>query len=152
MSANKLPPQTTDTLARATASNIMLAGAVSMAAAVAANLVVRAFLFVLLDLPGDFPPLQALSVIIFTLIGTGLGVLAYALVIKYSKNPTRTYLLIAAVALILSILPNFGLMANPEAAPFPGGSALAFGVLIIFHIVAALVFIPLILKLSRTTG
>jgi F0F1-type ATP synthase assembly protein I len=152
MSANKLPPQTTDARARATASNIMLAGAVSMAAAVAANLVVRAFLFVLLDLPGDFPPLMALSVIIFTLIGTGLGVLAYALVNKYSKNPTRTYLLIAAVALILSILPNFGLMANPAAAPFPGGSALAFGVLIIFHIVAALVFIPLLLKLSRTNG
>jgi F0F1-type ATP synthase assembly protein I len=152
MSANKLSSQTTDARARATASNIMLAGAVSMAAAVAANLVVRAFLFVLLDLPGDFPPLMALSVIIFTLIGTGLGVLAYALVNKYSKNPTRTYLLIAAVALILSILPNFGLMANPAAAPFPGGSALAFGVLIIFHITAALVFIPLLLKLSRTTG
>jgi F0F1-type ATP synthase assembly protein I len=152
MSANKLSSQTADASARATASNIMLAGAVSMAAAVAANLVVRAFLFVLLDLPGDFPPLMALSVIIFTVIGTGLGVLAYALVNKYSKNPTPTYLLIAAVALILSILPNFGLMANPAAAPFPGGSALAFGVLIIFHITAALVFIPLLLKLSRTTG
>jgi hypothetical protein len=152
MSTNNLSPQTPETFTRAAASSIWLAGVVSMAAAVAANLIVRAFLFVLLDLPGDFPPLMALSVIIFTLIGTGLGVLAYALVNRYSNNPNRTYLWIAAVALILSILPNFGLMANPTAAPFPGGSALAFGVLIIFHIVAALVFIPLLLKLSRTTG
>jgi F0F1-type ATP synthase assembly protein I len=152
MSTNNLSPQTQDARTRAAASNLWLAGAVSMAAAVAANLIVRAFLFVLLELPGDFPPLMPLSVIIFTLIGTGLGVLAFALVIKYSKNPTRTYLVIAAVALILSILPNFALMANPAAAPFPGGSALVFGVLIIFHIVAALVFIPLLLKLSRATG
>jgi hypothetical protein len=149
MSTNKLSPQTPG--AAGNASNIWLAGSVSMAAAVAANLIVRAFLFVLLDLPGDFPPLQPISVIMFTLIGTGSGVLAYVLVNKYSKNPTRTYLVIAAVALLLSILPNFALMANPAAAPFPDGSALVFGVLILFHIVAALVFIPLLLKLSRTT-
>jgi CHASE3 domain sensor protein len=31
------------------------------------------------------------------------------------------------------------MMANPGMMPFPGGSALTFGVLIVFHVVAGLV-------------
>lgn len=131
-----------------TTTSILGAGLASMAAAVIANQIVRVILFAVLDLPREFPPLQTGSIMIFTLIGTGLGVLVYMLVIKRSANPTRTYLVIATIALILSILPNLGLMANPSAAPFPGGSALAFRVLVIFHFVAALVFIPLLLRLS----
>ena len=149
MTTNKINPGVRN---RLSASGLLRAGLVSMVAAVAANLIVRAFLFALLDLPSNFPPLLPVSIIIFTLIGTGLGVLAYALVNKYSGNPNRTYIVIAAIAFIISILPNFGLMANPANAPFPGGSAQTYGVLIIFHFVTALVFVPVLLKLSRSNA
>jgi hypothetical protein len=46
---------------------------------------------------------------------------------------------VAMVVLVLSIIPNFVMMANPGMMPFPGGSALTFGVLIVFHVVAGLV-------------
>jgi hypothetical protein len=43
----------------------------------------------------------------------------------------------------------FVMMANPAAAPFPGASALAFGVLIVFHIVAGLVAILVLTRLTK---
>jgi hypothetical protein len=64
---------------------------------------------------------------------------------KRSQNPARTFWWVAIVALLLSILPNLGLMADPSAAPMPGGTAQANGVLIVFHFVAGLVFVPLFL-------
>lgn len=128
---------------------IWRAGLISILGAIIANLILRAIFFALLDLPADFPPLQPGSIIVFTAIFTAVGVLVYALVSRWSKNPARTFAIIAAVALVLSILPNLGLMANPAGAPFPGGSALAFGVLIIFHFSSALVFTGLLLYLTR---
>ncbi len=40
-------------------------------------------------------------------------------------------------------------MFNPTAMPFPGGSALAFGVLILFHVVAAIVAVGVLTTLTR---
>lgn len=128
---------------------IWWAGAIGVAAAVVCNLIVRAVLFALLPLPEQFLPLQPTAIATFTVSGTALAAVVFALVVRFSVTPIRTFRVIAIVALVVSILPNLGLMANPSAAPFPGGSALAFGVLCIFHGIAALVCAAVLTTLTQ---
>lgn len=124
-------------------------GLLGAAASVAANLILRAVFFMVLPLPDAFPPLQPAAIAAFTLIGTILAAVVFAVVVRFSRTPLRTFRIVAGVALVLSILPNFGLMVNPSAAPFPGGSALAFGILIVFHGVAALVCVEILTRMTR---
>jgi hypothetical protein len=130
---------------------IWLAGLVAVVASVAANLIVRALLFAVLDLPGDFPPFQVGAIAMLTTLGVVAATIVFAIVARFARNPVKTYAIIAAVALVLSILPNLASMANPDAIPFPfpGASPLAFGVLIIFHIVAAVVAVAVLLGMTR---
>lgn len=129
-------------------SRIWRVGLVGAVVSVVANLIVLFVLTALLPVPQDFAPLQSVAIAIFTFIGTALAVVAFALVVRFSNRPIRTYLIIAAAALVLSIIPNLGLMANPSAAPIPGGSALGFGLLIIFHVVAAVVIVFMLIKFT----
>ena len=128
---------------------IWRAALAAVIAAVAVNLILRAGLAALVGFPAEFPPLQPPPIIIFTTLGVVAAGIVYAVVARVAKNPLVTYRVIALAALIVSILPNFGLMANPASAPFPGGSALTFGLLIIFHIAAALVAVLVLEKLTR---
>ena len=119
---------------------------------IAANLAARALAFALLDLPVDFPPLAPAAIVIVTLLGTSMAGLAFSIVVRRARNPIATYRVVALIALVVSILPNFGLMANPTAAPFPGGTAQAFGVLIVFHVIAAAISVGLLTTLTRSAG
>lgn len=128
---------------------IWQAGVLAIVAAVVANVLVRMLLFAVLDLPTDFPPLQIGAIALFTALGVGIGVGVFALINRRSQQPIRTFRRVAIIALVISIVPNLALMFNPASAPFPGGSALAFGVLIIFHLVAGAIAIGLLTTLTR---
>lgn len=130
---------------------IWLAGLLGSAGAVIANLITRAVLFAALPLPAEFPPLQMGAIAMLTAIGTLLAAVVYALVARFLSRPVTVFRWIAIVVLIVSILPNFALMVNPTAIPFPfpGASGLAFGVLIVFHIVAALVSVLTLTGMTR---
>lgn len=133
------------------ARRIWLAGLVGIVASVAANLVLRALFFAVMPLPVDFPPLQAGAVATVTTIGTLAAAIVYALIVRFSARPVTVFRWVAVVALILSILPNLALVADPTAIPFPfaGASSMAFGVLIAFHIVAALVSVAVLTGMTR---
>jgi hypothetical protein len=120
-------------------NRIVRAGVNSVLAALVANLIVRFILGALLDLPAEFAPLQYGAIAFLTILGTSAGAVVFALLASRVRNPIRTYWIVAMVVLVLSIMPNFVMMANPGMMPFPGGSALTFGVLIVFHVVAGLV-------------
>jgi len=128
---------------------IWWAGLLGVFAALACNLIARALLFGILPLPEQFPPLQPTAIAIFTVIGTGLAAIVFALVVRFTAAPIRVFRLIAIAALVVSILPNLALMANPSSAPFPGGSALAYGVLCIFHGIAAVVCVVVLTTLTK---
>jgi hypothetical protein len=134
---------------RVNTGRIWLAGLVGIVGAVIANLVVRALLFAALPLPDDFPPLQPGSLVAFTVVGTFLAAVVFAVIARLSSRPVSTFRIVAIVALVVSVLPNLALMANPASAPFPGGSALAFGALIVFHVVAAVVCYLALTRLTR---
>lgn len=124
-------------------------GLASIVAAVVANVLALVVLRAVLDLPTDFPPLQFGPIAIFTAIGVALGVVVFAIVSRVARQPVRTYWIVAMVALLVSLVPNVLLMLNPAAAPVPGGSALAYGVLCIFHVIAAFASVPILTRLAR---
>jgi hypothetical protein len=129
--------------------SMWLIGPVTVIAAVIANLATLFILKPLLGLSEVFPAFTPQPIITFTVIGVAAGMVVYALVRRFSARPARTWLLVSGAALILSLGPNMALMADPSAAPFPGGSAFNYGVLIIFHVVAGLVAMLLPLRLDQ---
>jgi hypothetical protein len=116
---------------------------------VLANWAARALLYAIVPLDPAFPPFSYSSIAIFTVLGVGLGAFVFALIAKRFPHPSRTFRIVALAALVVSIVPNFSLMANPSAGPFPGGSATAYAVLIVFHLVAGAVAIILLPALVR---
>lgn len=129
--------------------SILKVGFFAVAASIIANLILRAIAFAVWDLPTEFPPLQPVAIAAFTLGGTVLATWVYAFIRKRAKKPESLFRWIALVALIVSIIPNFLLMSNPTLTPFPGGSSTTFGVLILFHVVAALVSVSILTSLGR---
>lgn len=128
---------------------LLVAGLASVAAAVVANIVAFFIARALFDLPADFPPLSVGAISFFTIIGTGLGALVFAWLSRRSVTPFRTYRNVAVVALILSIIPNILAAFNPAMFPFPGGTATAFLVLTLFHVIAAVVSVTVLFRLAR---
>lgn len=129
-------------------SKLLVAGLASVAAAVAANLIAFFIVRAFVDLPPDFPPLTVGAIAFFTILGTGLGALVFAWLARRSATPVRTYVRIAVVALVLSVIPNFLAAANPAMFPFPGGDATAFLVLTLFHVIAAVVSVVVLVRLA----
>jgi hypothetical protein len=136
---------------RASIGTIARAGLVAVVAAVIANIVARFIMFALLPLPAEFPPLQIGAIAFLTTLGVGAGAVVYALITRISRRPNRTFTIVALVALVLSIIPNLALMADPTAAPFPfpGASSTAFGALIVFHIIAGLIAILVLTRVKE---
>lgn len=129
-------------------SNIWQRGLIAVVASVAANVVARFILFALFDLPGDFPPLQIGAIAFLTAVFTLLAVIAFALVVRFSRRPIRTYHIVAAIAFLVSIIPNIISALNPDAIPFPfpGASAGAFLALIVFHVIAYVVTVAVLTR------
>lgn len=125
------------------------AALVAIVASVVANVVTLLVLRPLLNLPVDFPPLQIPPIAIFTTVGVVLGALTLAIISRVARQPIRVFNIVAVVALLISLIPNVLSMLNPASAPLPGGTSFLYGILIVFHIVAAVVSVPLLTRLAR---
>jgi hypothetical protein len=134
---------------RVSFGRIVLAGIATVAAAVVANLVVRAVLLLFPPIAPEFPPFQVASVVGFTLMGVVGATIAYGVITRLSSTPESTFGKVAIVVLILSIIPNILAAFNPNAMPFPGASSIAYLGLTVFHLVAALICIALLPRLAR---
>lgn len=119
----------------------------SIVATILANLVTLFILDVIFQLDDAFPPFQPIPIIIVTIMYLIVAILAYILVARFSSNPVRLYNIIALIALIVSFIPNIGLMLNPSGVPFTG-TPFDFGILMIFHVVAWAVFVQLVTRLT----
>ena len=119
----------------------------TISAATGANLLVRAFAFVLLPLSPSFPPLEWQSVTLFTVVGVALASGVYALVKRLSTNAVRTYTLLAVIALVVSLIPH-GLIWSDPAAFGPGTTQAEVAVMAVFHGVAALISVVMLTRLA----
>jgi len=102
-------------------------------ASLAAVLIVRIAAFATVELDGAYPPLTPTGLTIFTTVLVSLAVVVFAMVIKMSRTPIRTYRRIAVVALVLSCIPDFFL---PGQEGQPGATWAAAIVLIVMHVAA----------------
>lgn len=125
--------------ARLTGKQIAVNGLLAIGVAVGANVVARFLLGALATIPADFPPMQLPAIAFFTaLYGAGAAVV-YWLINRLARNPSRVWLIVVIIGFVLTALPNLAFAANPAAAPFPGTAQL-FSLLLVYHVVAGLVY------------
>jgi hypothetical protein len=130
--------------AKLTGKQIVVNGLLAIGVAVGLNVVARFILGALVTIPADFPPMQIPAIIFFTVLyGIGATVV-YWLINRLANNPQRIWLIVVIVGFVVTALPNLMLAANPAAAPFPGGTAQLFSLLLVYHVVAGLVYFLLI--------
>ncbi|WP_435347416.1 DUF6069 family protein [Haloarchaeobius sp. HRN-SO-5] len=104
---------------------------VALAAAVVGNVAV----VTAADAAGIAPDLTALDyppVLFLTTVGVVAATGVYWVIARRVDDPTRTFTRVAALALVLSFLPDVGLLLGDPAATVSGVATLAF-----MHVVAA---------------
>jgi uncharacterized membrane protein YhaH (DUF805 family) len=68
----------------------------------------------------------------------------FALVGRFAKNPVRTYVIISAVFLVISFLPDIAV----TSAPFPGAGWPYSISLMIMHVVAGFITVYSLIKFT----
>lgn len=82
--------------------------------------------------------------IVFTVVLVSAAAVVFALVVRFIKNPIRTYQIIAFVVLVLSLLPDVGYAGSS----MPGASWPVAIVLMLMHVVAWAICVPMFVKLT----
>lgn len=101
------------------------------------SVLVNAVLVVLVGAVGIAPEFRALTlppVALLSAVGAIGAVVVYGLLTRYVDRPERTFRRVAAVVLVLSFVPDLGLLVGDPAATVPG-----VVVLMIMHVVVAAV-------------
>jgi len=127
---------------------VATATALAAIAAVVANLLLRALAVAVLDIPQpEFEPLQVRAVVLSTLGGVIGAGLVYAIVARFARDARRTFVVIAGIALVLSLWAPLSLsLADPPEDP--GTDAGSVGTLIAMHVLAAAISVPVLLRMG----
>ena len=118
---------------RVSFKRLLWAGPLAIVLAIAANASVWQVARALLSVPPEFMPLNSPAPIFLTLFGMLGAVIAFALIGRASKRPVRTFTIVAAIVLVLSFLPDIGLLASGA----PGATLPGILVLMLMHVIAA---------------
>lgn len=118
-------------------SRVLLAGGVAIVGSVIANLVVYWLGAMLTQPPADFQPLASpMPTIIFTTLFLVIATAVYAVINALASNPVRVFTIVAIVALVVGLIPDFMLLISPGAMPMGTPTVPAVLVLIVMHFVA----------------
>ena len=118
-------------------ASIAVATLAAAVVAVVVNVILRTLAVALFDIPQpEFEPLQLRAVVVSTASGVVAAGVVFAIVARFARDPVRVFVIIAAVALVLSLWApiSLGLADPPEN---PGTDAGSIGTLIVMHVVAA---------------
>jgi hypothetical protein len=85
---------------------------------------------------------------IFTLVLVTGGVLVFGAVARFTKNPIRTYQIIAFVFLLISFLPDIGFARST----MPGANWPTAIALMVMHIVAWAITVTMLPRLTASTS
>jgi len=128
-------------------SKLLWVGPLAIIVSVLANLILRALAVTALNPSPEFQPLATSGPVIFlTAVGALGAVIAYALVGRFAKQPIRAYHVIAAAALVVSLVPD--LMLFSGNAPFGGVTVSAVLVLMAMHVVTWAISVGLLTTLG----
>jgi hypothetical protein len=120
-------------------------GLLALAASLVANGLVRVLALAVLPIDPAFDPLQSQAFIGLTTVFTILAVAAYWIVGRVSRQPITTYRRVSVVALLLSLIPDLGLLF----AGAPGVTIPAILALMLMHVVSAAIIVGLLTTLAR---
>ena len=120
------------------------AGPLTVLAAIIGVLIVRVIAMAILSAPYAPGLAMAMIPIVLTLVLCTGAVLVFALVGRFAKNPVRTYIIISAVFLVISFLPDIAV----ASAPFPGAGWPYSITLMIMHVVAGFITVYMLIKLT----
>lgn len=135
-----------DRAERVAGGRLLRAGALAIGASVIANLIIRIIAVNLLGIGEGFMPLSWGPPIVFTIIGVLGAIIVFAIIARFAKRPARLFRIVGLVALVLSLLPDIGLLTSNS---MPGTSLAAVITLILMHVAAGAITIWLLT--TRTT-
>jgi hypothetical protein len=93
----------------------------------------------------DFEILSNVSgAIVFTLAAAIVAVPLYGALVRFTDNPVRNFNIVAAVVLVLSIIPDYTMILNEPGSSFGQATILA-----LMHVVAAAVIVPMLTTLAH---
>jgi hypothetical protein len=122
-----------------------LVGLGTVVAAVAANVLVYFIGSALVGYDPGFVVLATVwGAVLFTVVPAIVAVLLYAILLRFSGNPARVFTIIAAVVLVLSLIPDITYIPT-----VPSSSPAQTAVLMVMHVVAAIVIVSMLTKLTR---
>jgi hypothetical protein len=122
-----------------------LVGLGTVVAAVAANVLVYLIGGALVGYDPGFVVLATVwGTVLFTAVPAIVAVLLYAILLRFSSDPARVFTIIAAVVLLLSLIPDITYIPT-----VPGSSPTQTAVLMVMHVVAAIVIVSMLTKLTR---
>jgi hypothetical protein len=108
--------------------DLLRRAAVAAVAAVVVNVLVSLLAKALFDVPDDFEHIEVRAVIVSTLVGVVAATLVYALL----RND-RTFVIVAAVALVVSLAAPLSVSDEGDAA--------AVGTLMLMHVTTAAIVV-----------
>lgn len=123
-------------------------GPLAIIAAVIGNGIVRLVAGALVEVSPEFLPLQS-GWVMFTAVGVLGATFAYAGIARFARRPARTFAIVSAVVLALSFIPNILLLVAEPNPQFPGITVPLVWVLMVMHVVAAAIAVPLLIGLTR---
>jgi len=122
-------------------------GPLTVLAAVIGVLIVRAVAMAILP-PPYAPGLEMIIIsIVLTVVLCTAAVVVFALVVRYAKNPIRTYLIISSIFLVISFLPDIAAVSMP----MPGAGWPYSITLMIMHVVAGLITVYMLIRLTKSS-
>ena len=137
MSTSTLSNQT----GRISGGRLWRVGALAIGASIIANLIIRIIAVNVLGIGEGFMPLTWAPPIVFTIIGVLGAIIVFAILARFSKRPIQLFRIIGIVALVLSLLPDIGLLTSNS---MPGTTLAAVITLMLMHVAAGAITIWLL--------
>ncbi|MFN3285111.1 MAG: hypothetical protein ACK45F_02400 [bacterium] len=128
---------------------VVRAWAVALLGSAGVNELLRSALWGLLAVPETFLPFTRPAVLLWTTVGVTGAAVAFVLVARWSREPVRSYRRLAALALLLSWVPNALLPGSPR---FPEATWQLAAGLALLHVPPALLSVLLFPKWGLRTG
>ena len=124
---------------------IVAAALVAAALATSLDLVIEAVARQAFAVPPEFEPFQG-TVAPYTIGGIALAAAAFAVVRQFARDISATYLRISIVALVLSWIPDVGLLVIHD----PGATVPAVAALMVMHTTTAIIMVAALLRIARS--
>jgi hypothetical protein len=129
-----MPTNSTAATQRVAWGRFLWVAPLAIAAAVAANAIIRTISKAIFSVPDEFGPFMPSNFVSLTVFGGVGAMVVFALVGWLSKRPFRLFNWIAGVVLVLTWIPDVMLLV---ARPFPGITFAGVATLMVMHATAA---------------